>query len=158
MNPSTARPVPAPLPSPDAATLRDTCRREHPHCFACSDPAEGGLGLRFTVQEDGGVAAAWTCPAGGESYPGIVHGGLIATLLDAAMVHALFARGIAARTGELHVRYRQPVCIGAPVTVQAWPTQHCGRLWTVRAELRQGASRCAEARAKFLQNPEIGPG
>ena len=137
--------------APTEATLRATCRREHPHCFACSDPADGGLGLRFQVDTGGSVTTEWTCPPGGESYPGIVHGGVVATLLDAAMVHALFARGIAARTGELRIRYRSPVCIGSPVVVRAWLTNASGRLFVLEAELWQGASLCAEARAKFMQ-------
>jgi acyl-coenzyme A thioesterase PaaI-like protein len=137
--------------APTEEVLRAICRREHPHCFACSDPADGGLGLHFQVDAGGGVTARWTSPPGGESYPGIVHGGLVATLLDAAMVHALFARGIVARTGELRIRYRSPVCIGSSVTVRAWLTNGNGRLFVLEAELRQGASVCAEARAKFMQ-------
>jgi uncharacterized protein (TIGR00369 family) len=100
---------------------------------------------------DGDVTARWTCPAGGESYPGIVHGGVVATLLDAAMVHALFARGVVARTGELRIRYRSPVCIGSPVVVRAKLANEGGRLFVLEAELRQGTSLCAEARAKFMQ-------
>ena len=142
--------------APSEETLRVLCRREHPHCFACSDPAEGGLGLRFQVTADGGVGARWTCPPGGESYPGIMHGGVGATLLDAAMMHALFARGIAAQTGELRIRFRSPVCIGSPVTVRAWLIKECGPLFTLHAELRQGASLCTEGRAKFMQTAGVG--
>ena len=136
---------------PTEERLRATCRREHPHCFACSDPVDGGLGPHFHVDLDGGVTARWTCPVGGESYPGIVHGGVVATLLDAAMVHSLFARGVVARTGELRIRYRSPVCIGSPVVVRAKLANEGGRLFVLEAELRQGASLCAEARAKFMQ-------
>jgi acyl-coenzyme A thioesterase PaaI-like protein len=138
---------------PTEEMLRATCRREHPHCFACSDPAEGGLGLRFHVGADGRVGASWECPVGGESYPGIVHGGLVATLLDAAMVHALFARGIVGWTGDLRVRYRSSVLIGRPVTVHAWMVQAFGPLYRLEAELRQGASCCAEAKARFMRPP-----
>lgn len=150
MHTSTPTIMNAAVAAPTEERLRATCRREHPHCFACSDPAEGGLGLRFTIGSDGGVHAAWTCPPGGESYPGIVHGGLIATLLDAAMLHALFARGIAARTGELRVRYRNPVCIGSPITIHAWLRRQCAALFELEAELRQGASLCAQAESKFM--------
>ncbi len=139
--------------APTEETLRATCRREHPHCFACSEPAEGGLGLRFQIRPDGGVQAIWACPAGGESYPGIVHGGFTATLLDAAMVHALFARGIAGLTGELRIRYRNPVCIGSPVTVRAWLKNDFNPGFALEAELRQGASLCAEADGKFMRAP-----
>jgi acyl-CoA thioesterase FadM len=137
--------------APTDERLRTTCRREHPHCFACSEPAEGGLGLHFRVGNDGIVGAHWTCPVGGESYPGIVHGGLVATLLDAAMIHALFALGVVARTAELKIRYRNPVCIGSPVAVTAMLTRQCDPLFVLHAELRQGASLCAEADAKFMR-------
>jgi tRNA-Thr(GGU) m(6)t(6)A37 methyltransferase TsaA len=136
---------------PTDELLRATCRREHPHCFACSDPAEGGLGLAFRVLPDGAVQATWTAPLGAESYPGIVHGGLTATLLDAAMVHALFARGIAGLTGDLRIRYRSPVCIGSPVTVRAWLTSDFDPGFALAAEIRQGASLCAEANGKFMR-------
>ena len=142
--------------APTEETLRATCRREHPHCFACSDPVDGGLGLRFQLEAGGAVKAGWTCPPGGESYPGIVHGGLLATLLDAAMVHALFARGVVARTGELRIRYRNPVRIGSPVVVRARVTGGSGRLFVLKAEVRQGAAMCAEAHAKFMQLAEDG--
>ncbi len=145
----------AAVAAPTEDLLRSTCRREHPHCFACSDPAEGGLGLRFNIGPDGGVHAGWTPPPGCESYPGLVHGGLIATLLDAAMLHALFARGVAARTGELRIRYRNPVCIGAPITIHAWLRRQCGALFELEAKLRQGASLCAEAGAKFMRQPGV---
>lgn len=138
---------------PAEAVLRATGRREHPHCFACSDPAEGGLGLSFRVESDGGVAAVWECSAGGESYPGILHGGLVATLLDAAMTHALFARGIVGRTGELRVRYRHPVCLGSAVVVRAELTNDRDPLFVLAATLRQGGSLCAEARARFMRVP-----
>lgn len=136
-----------------AAALRATGRAAHPRCFACGEPADGGLGLRFAVEADGGVVARWECPAGGEGYPGILHGGLTATLLDAAMTQALFARGIVARTGELTVRYRQPVVLGGAATVRARLRRSLGPLFELEAEVRQGASLCATARAKFMRAP-----
>lgn len=135
---------------PTEEVLRATGRREHPGCFACGEPAAGGLGLRFHVTSDGGVAAGWACPPGGESYPGIVHGGLVATLLDAAMVHALFARGITARTGELQVRYHHAVRTAEPVNVTARPGASHGPLYRLEAEVRQHGVLCATARAKFM--------
>jgi len=96
------------------------------------------------------VVAEWLCPAGGESYAGIVHGGLLATALDSAMVHCLFARDIVARTGELTVRYRRSVRSGAPVTVTARLRESFAPLHYLEAEIRQDGSVCAQARAKFM--------
>lgn len=140
----------AAVDAPTEATRRATGRREHPHCFVCSDPADGGLGLQFQVTADAGVRAWWTCPAGGESYPGIVHGGVVAMLLDAAMVHVLFARGIAARTGELRVRYHHAVRTTEPLKVTARLGAAYQPLYRLEAEVRQHGVLCATARAKFM--------
>lgn len=128
-------------------------RRAHPHCFACGEESTGGLGLRFHVTDQGVVAADWRCPAACRSYDGILHGGLIATLLDGAMVHALFARNIEARTADLHVRYHRPVRTGEPVTVAAALRAHCGPLYCLEAEVRQAGAVCASAQAKFMASP-----
>lgn len=137
--------------APSAALLEATCRREHAHCFACRAPEEGGLGLHFRVEPDGVVEALWNSPVGTESYPGIVHGGLVATLLDAAMAHALFARGIAGRTGDLRIRYRSPVRIGSTVRVRVWLTDAFGPLYGMQAEVLEGARVCAAATARFMR-------
>jgi len=140
----------AAVAAPTDAALRALCAREHPACFACRPAAQGGLGLAFTVQPDGSVSAGWTCPPGSESYAGIVHGGLLATALDSAMVHALFARGIVARTGELNVRYRQSAQIGRAMTVRAWLRESHLPLFRLEAEILQDGLVCAHSRAKFM--------
>lgn len=135
---------------PSDERLAALCAREHSQCFACRSPREGGLGLVFHVQPDGCVAAEWMAPPGYESYAGILHGGLIATALDSAMVHALFARDIVARTGELDVRYRRSVVTVQGVSLRAWLTTAYPPLYRLEAELRQNGSVCAHARAKFM--------
>lgn len=130
--------------------LTALCAREHARCFACRPSREDGLGLQFRVQPDGSVAATWTAPSGYESYPDILHGGLIATVLDSAMVHALFARGVVARTGELEIRYRRSVSAGQIVAIRAGLRQAYPPLYHIEAEMRQGENVCARARAKFM--------
>jgi len=138
--------------APTEAALRALCAQQHATCFACRPADKGGLGLglAFTVQTDGSVSAAWTCPPGGESYAGIVHGGLLATALDSAMVHALFARGVVARTGELTVRYRQSVRTSGAMTVTARLRSAYPPLHHVEAEIHQAGMLCARARGKFM--------
>jgi acyl-coenzyme A thioesterase PaaI-like protein len=144
--------LPEAAAAPTEAALRALCAREHPACFACRPVALGGLGLAFAVRSDGSVMADWTCPPGGESYAGIVHGGLLATALDSAMVHALFARDIVARTGELNVRYCQSVRAGEPTTVTARLSKTYPPMFQLEAEILQAGALCARASGKFMAN------
>lgn len=131
--------------------LRTTGQREHPYCFACGNSPECGLGLHFELEDDGAVVAEWNCPAGVESYPGILHGGIVATLLDSAMVHVLFSRGITAHTGDLRIRFRKSVITNRPIRIRAWLQDIHGPLFRLEAELWQGDARCARAQAGFMK-------
>lgn len=136
--------------APTDEALRELCAREHAKCFACRPVSEGGLGLEFEVQPDGAVRSVWTCPSGVESYTGIVHGGILATALDSAMVHVLFASGIIARTGELRIRYRRSVRTGTPARVTARMCDALRPLFRLEAEILQDGAVCTQATAKFM--------
>lgn len=137
------------------ASRRRSQTSAHGDCYACGDPSRGGLGLSFHTQPDGSVAASWHCPPRYQSYSGILHGGVAATLLDSAMVHALFARGILARTAELRVRYRHPIFVGKPVWIAAHEESSVGPLHRLSAEIIQDGVACASATAKFMQTEAI---
>jgi acyl-coenzyme A thioesterase PaaI-like protein len=139
-----------PVSVPTEAALRALCAREHAHCFACRPVADGGLGLRFSVGADGGVAAGWLGPAEFQSYEGMLHGGLIATVLDSAMVHALFSLGIVAQTADLRVRYRLPVRTTKQLEIHAWLQRSFGPLHELEAEIHQDGAVCAKAWGKFM--------
>jgi acyl-coenzyme A thioesterase PaaI-like protein len=143
------------LAEPLLATMQQTRRRAHPHCIACGAAHPFGLRLEFTIAPDGGVASEWIAPRRLESYPGRVHGGVVSTLLDAAMTHCLFAHGRTAVTGELRVRFRLPVDSTRPLTVRAWLCGEAAPLLLTEAELTQDGEVKATARAKFLDQPEL---
>lgn len=64
--------------------------------------------LRF-VATKGGVNALFKAESLWQGYQGVLHGGMISTLLDAAMTHCLFHQGIEAVTADLQVRFLKPV-------------------------------------------------
>jgi len=65
--------------------------KAHSNCVVCS-PANGrSLCLKFTASDDGGVEACFHCDRAFEGYAGILHGGVIASLLDGAMTNCMFA-------------------------------------------------------------------
>jgi acyl-coenzyme A thioesterase PaaI-like protein len=126
----------------------------HPHCIVCS-PANGrGLAVTYGPAPDGrAVEATFPCDPGFEGYEGQLHGGVVCSLLDGAMVHCLFHVGLTAYTAELSVRFREAVVTGRPATVRGWLERSRGRLHVTAAEITQDGAVKAVARAKFLERP-----
>ena len=124
---------------------------EHPRCLLCSAANPYGLALGFEVQHDGSVAAEVPCREVLQGYARTLHGGVVSALLDAAMTHLLFSRGIVAVTAELTVRFLAPAQLGRNVVVRALLEQSSPHLlYRVRGELEQDGTLVARASAKFL--------
>lgn len=123
----------------------------HNHCLICGSFHPNGWGLAFECDEEGEV---WTkCVAGSDlqGYDNIMHGGVVATLLDAAMTHCLFHCGIQAVTGELRVRYLHPVACNVPIELRARLLFSCSPLYQLQADLHCGGQRMARAEGKFMR-------
>ncbi|GIU74717.1 MAG: phenylacetic acid degradation protein [Bryobacteraceae bacterium] len=104
-------------------------------CFACGSENSIGLKLVFAHRPDGEALAHWTPAAEHEGWPGVVHGGLVSTVLDEAMSHALLAAGLRAMTAELRVRFRNAVPPGREVTVKGWVVERARRLVEAEATI-----------------------
>lgn len=113
-----------------------------------------GLGLRYEAQPDGRVVATFIGHSALEGYPGRLHGGVIATLLDGAMTHCLFAHGIQGVTAELNVRYLHAVSAGAMLTLRA-SLQHAAHgLYQLEAEIAEAGVVKVTATGKFMKPNE----
>ncbi len=126
----------------------------HPFCLVCSGSNPYGLALKFDVNDDGSVTASFTGNPAVEGFRGLLHGGMIASLLDGAMTNCLFAHGLVAATAELKVRYRKPVAIGCEIRVRAWMEKSYPPLHLMRAELNQECCVKATAAGKFIEHHE----
>src|SRR3972149_943883 len=91
----------------------------HRNCFACGSNDGTGLGLKFFKHEDGAVFGNFFADPKYEGYSGIIHGGIIATLLDSAMTHCLLMKDIPALTGRLSIKYSTPHRTGTVVKLEA---------------------------------------
>ena len=78
----------------------------NPHCVVCGHQNPHGLQLTFRV-DGNGVTAEWVPGKNWESFQGVIHGGVISTVLDEAMSKAIIAQGLEAFTVDLRVRFKQ---------------------------------------------------
>lgn len=122
----------------------------HRDCFACGH-GKDSLGLVFEKNGVDTVSAEWFCEEKYQSYPGIVHGGIIATMLDCAMTNCLLLKGISAVTADMHIKYRKPVIIGSTVTITASLIRARAPLFILEAEITQSETVCAKAEAEFMR-------
>jgi uncharacterized protein (TIGR00369 family) len=126
----------------------------HPaHAHASASAGVAGLHLEFRTDAEGGVRARICVGDRYQGYAGLVHGGIIATILDEAMMRCLLAHGITALTAQLQVRYKKPLPVGLKVDVRAWIRARRPPLCEMRATIMDGASIIAFARARFMDNP-----
>ncbi len=70
-----------------------------------------------------------------EGPPGLVHGGVVATLLDHVLARAIRAAGRGGLTATLTVTYRRPVRLGVPLVATAEMGATEGRRTTATARL-----------------------
>lgn len=120
-------------------------------CFGCGNLNPRGLGMRFRL-EDGRAVAEFNPAPHHQGFPGHMHGGLVATMLDEAMGWAVYGQGVWAVTARMSVRFREPVPLSEPLLVVGWVTQTRGLLLDARSEIRsrEGAL-LAQAEGVFMR-------
>lgn len=126
------------------------------NCFGCGSLNAGGLHLHFYAQPDGGVWAPVTPSQSFEGYGGMVHGGIISTMLDEIMAWSLYRHQIWAVTATMSTRFRKPVEVGVPVRLVGTLLEDRGRVLQVRGEVRRERDDVllAEATATFMRVPD----
>lgn len=123
-------------------------------CFGCGPANADGLRMSF---EDTGTEAVceFELDQCYQSWRGMIHGGLIALMLDEAVGWAARNRGCPGLTGKLAVRYRTPLAVGERVRVRGWVTGARRNLvYTAAAiERMRDGGRVADATATLMTVP-----
>jgi uncharacterized protein (TIGR00369 family) len=105
------------------------------HCFGCSPNNPYGLQLRFRRAPQGCVAEC-VVPDRLCGFDGLVHGGIIATLLDEAAAWAVIAHiGRLGLTREMTTRYHRPVPTNTEILLKGIVTSHSGHNAVVRSAI-----------------------
>lgn len=93
--------------------------RDNNRCYACGRSNPHGLQLSFSTDGDGRTTTRFTPDERFQGWEGIVHGGIIVTLLDETMAKAAAAQGYRVLTGEVTARFRKQAATGAALRCEA---------------------------------------
>jgi acyl-coenzyme A thioesterase PaaI-like protein len=106
-----------------------------------------------TDSADGRAIGRVTLGKAHEGPPGLVHGGVVATVLDHVLARAVRAAGRGGLTATLTVAYRRPVQLGVPLVATAELGTTDGRRTTATARLvaeDDPSTTLAEAQGLFV--------
>jgi len=134
-------------------TIQDTWPEFATFCWGCGKNNEHGLQLKSYWEGDE-VVAAWTPKDYHLAFPGVLNGGIIATLIDC---HCTGTANAAAHrtadsndhsfhvTASVFVKFLKPTPMDRPVTLRA-RIKETGERWTkVTCSLYSGDTECATA-------------
>lgn len=126
--------------------------RENPACFVCGAANAHGLRIRFLTGGPGIVKAQWQPSPEWEGFQGILHGGVVSTVLDEAMSKAVASTQCEALTAELRVRFRKPAVPSEELSVTGWVRKKTKRRIDTEASVTgPDGSELAHAWATFLE-------
>lgn len=119
-------------------------------CFGCSNTNPLGLGLRFFRQGQEVISRfrgnELLCGA-----PGILHGGILATLIDEVSCSTVISlHGMLVVTGELTVRYLAPCPVGEEIEVRARVVGRHERYFVVNSDVTLGSLPIARSTGRFF--------
>ncbi len=129
------------------------------HCIACGPYSPIGLKMRFATVGDSSVESRVAVGAVFSGWRGVLHGGIVALMLDEAMAYAAGTRGLLGVTANLKLRFRKPVPVDRELLVRG------NVLWQRRNVLGIAASitdasdtLLASAEGSFVSRGTLAPG
>lgn len=119
------------------------------YCFACG--MDNPEGLRIPWKVDGEVmTGTFSCPKKYQGWKGIVHGGILATLLDEAMTRLAGILYGNAVTAEMTVRYVKPAHIGQELLIRGEVVAQKGRIIELKASISENGILVARSTGKAI--------
>lgn len=133
------------------------------HCFVCGMRNQYGLKLRFYTRENGEVVSRFAVPEQYQGYPGVVHGGIVAAMLDEAAGRSHMSQvdeegNQITRfmfTMRLDIRYRKNVPVNHPLKLVGKPGKSKGHTAQAHSFIYDDSDNLlAEAEALLMDVPE----
>jgi uncharacterized protein (TIGR00369 family) len=126
--------------------------RDNERCYVCGKKNPVGLKIDFKINaETRSISGSFTPSRDHQGYEGIVHGGILSSLLDEAMAKLAYSLGVPAVTAELTVKFKTPAAPGEGLSIFGRITEETNRLILAEAKIERGPVVIAEAKAKLLR-------
>lgn len=125
-------------------------------CMVCGRENPYSLGASFWELEDGELLATFVPREEHQSYPGRVHGGVSAAILDETIGRAvnILEPEVFGVTVELTTTYRKPVPLGSPLQVVARIERNTSRMFEGTGSLLlEDGTVAVEARGRYVKLP-----
>ncbi|MDQ6780674.1 MAG: PaaI family thioesterase [Candidatus Eremiobacteraeota bacterium] len=140
----------------DARPAEQSPLQDDRRCFACGPENDQGLQLHFEYG-DGTARSHFLIEPRFAGWTSIVHGGVVATVLDEAMAHAAIAAGVRAVTARLEIRFRKAAPINETLLVEGRVEGRRGRLLSLVAKVSGTDDTVyAEAQGRFVADVASG--
>ncbi len=123
-------------------------------CFVCGLENKFGLKTDFYELENDELVAIFRPSEEHQSYPGRLHGGIAATILDEAIGRVIMTKGekIWGVTIDFSIRFRKPVPLGEEVRVVARLTEVGRRTFEGTGEILSSDGKVAvQGKGKYLK-------
>lgn len=128
---------------------------DNDYCFVCGVRNPISLKIPTKASTKGNTCTfTWTPGPHFQSYAGVLHGGIINTLLDEAMGYAIMGENLCRLivTADMKVKYLRPAPIGLPITIAATVSgQKRNHIFARGSVISQDGSVIAEAEGHFVE-------
>ncbi|MCK4597863.1 PaaI family thioesterase [bacterium] len=121
-------------------------------CFACGPQNPIGLKLDFLLKDDGALQTKFTPGKEHQGYANVVHGGILATILDEVMVKLPYRLGQKAVTARMQVTFKRPALVGKELVFTARLIRETRRTLDMYAQAQSAdGTLLADARGTFMK-------
>lgn len=134
---------------------KDQLLRVDNYCFVCGKENPKGLKVNFTIS-DGKTKGETILDKEYQGYSGIIHGGIIAALLDEACAYAAISLGYYTVTAEIKIRYKNILKPEEKIIIEAEANQIKSKLIEAKAQIKNLKNTIiAEAEGKLIIKEKI---
>jgi uncharacterized protein (TIGR00369 family) len=121
-------------------------------CFVCGVDNSAGLQVQLNVDvENGSASSRVVLDQRFQGWQGVIHGGILATLLDEVAIYACRGQGEQFVTAEINVRYRKPVPVGSTIDLKGQIIENRRKLYKVESRIEIDGSLYAAAEVRVMR-------